>query len=191
MVTIRLLMTSTNQIELEQFRAGNEMIMKKIYLDSKVKFIGFFNKEYKLQMLSVEDLYQDSFCVLHKNILSNRIKTLSSSWSTLLIGIGKNLVRNEIKKKKEVITNELPEKVDLKTPLDKVLALEKKKQSISILNLLGEACRKVLVQFYYHERSIQEISEIMGYANANVTKKKKSLCLKKLREEVAKNGIDR
>ena len=184
-------MTSTTKNELEQFREGSEVVMRNIYLNNKPKFIGYFNKGNSTNEFSVEDLYQDSFCVLHKNVMSGKIQTLSSEWSTLLIGIGKNLLRNQLRKKKEVVTDEVPERAHMSTPLHMVLSKEKSRRTMSILNLLGDTCKQLLVQFYYNEKSIIEISEIMGYANSNVTKKKKSLCLKKLREEVKKYGIDK
>ena len=66
-------MTSTTTNELEQFRAGNEKLMRDIYINNKDKFIGYFMKDNYIQDISVEDLYQDSFCVLHKNVMSHKM----------------------------------------------------------------------------------------------------------------------
>jgi RNA polymerase sigma factor (sigma-70 family) len=53
-----------------------------------------------------------------------------------------------------------------------------------VLAELPEHERKILELFYYEKKSMEEIAGIMGYANANSMKKKKSLILKKLGEKV-------
>ena len=184
-------MTSITNQQLELFKQGSDAVMKSVYLDNKATFVGYFKSNYVDQDINEEDLYQDSFCVLHKQIYSGKIRELQSSWSTLLIGIGKNLARNEIRKKRPVLSEELPETYLEVTPLHKLLEKEKKQHVGSILGLVGETCKEVLIAFYYSRKSMVEIAEQLSYANANVAKKKKSQCLKKVRELVKSYGIDR
>ena len=52
---------------------------------------------------------------------------------------------------------------------------------------LGEKCRQILSHYYYDKRSMREIAQLMGLANEQVAKNKKSLCLKKLKEMIREN----
>jgi RNA polymerase sigma factor (sigma-70 family) len=174
-------MTYNSIKQLELFRSGDKEVMKEVYLSCKPKFEAFFIQELGSGQ-DVKDLYQDCFYILHKSVMSNRIQELSAEWSTLLISIGKNVVRNQNRKKKPLLVQEVPEIRDLHSPLQRLLQKDIKNQAENFLNKLSSACKEVLVAFYYKELSMQEISEQMGYANANVAKKKKSLCLKKLKE---------
>lgn len=51
-----------------------------------------------------------------------------------------------------------------------------------MLEGLGENCRKILMQFYYENRSMKEIVQTLDYENEQVVRNKKSKCLKKLSE---------
>ena len=55
-----------------------------------------------------------------------------------------------------------------------------------VLAELPDHERQILELFYYEKKSMDEIAAIMGYANANSMKKKKSLILKKVGEQVIK-----
>ena len=45
---------------------------------------------------------------------------------------------------------------------------------------LGEQCRKILLLFYWEERTMEEIASALGFANAETVKSKKYQCKKSL-----------
>lgn len=184
-------MTSTRKNQLKLFRNGDKQVMRQVYIEHKTAFLGYFNSQTSAVSVTAEDLYQDSFCVLHKNILSGKLTHITASWSTILIGIGKNLLRNKMRKKSELLGKDIPEKTAQDNPYSRLIEKEKIKQTKSILGLVGETCREVLVAFYYNRKSMVEIAQQMNYASANVAKKKKSQCLKKLRDEIKKYRLMR
>ena len=57
------------------------------------------------------------------------------------------------------------------------------------LDNLGDPCKGILMQYYYHKRSIVEIAEILNYKNGETVKTIKYKCLKRLRE-VFKAGFN-
>ena len=62
--------------------------------------------------------------------------------------------------------------------------LEKGERSEIIANLIekmGEECRQLLLYFYFDRFRMKRIMELMGFSSEQVTKNKKSRCMKKLR----------
>ncbi len=177
-------MTLKEKQSIEKFRNEDKAFIKEIYLSAKPKFMGFMIREYQLDNDICLDVYQDSFCLLHKKIMNGSITEMTSSFETLLIGFGRNLVRNAQRKKSELYSIDLPETADVETPFTLLAAKTQKFAVRNILNLVGHDCQKVLKSFYYLEKSMAEIADELSYANANVAKKKKYECLKKLRSKV-------
>jgi DNA-directed RNA polymerase specialized sigma subunit len=57
---------------------------------------------------------------------------------------------------------------------------ERKKQLRDLVNGLGEACRKVLLLFYYENMTMKEILYHLPYENEQVVRNKKYKCLQQL-----------
>jgi RNA polymerase sigma factor (sigma-70 family) len=177
-------MTYSGQTTIQKFRNQDEDFMKEVYLTCKPKFMGFIQKEYQLKVEDCEDLYQESYCLLYKKIVSKNITELTASLDTLLIGFGRNLARNFQRKRKEDQMEVLPDRAETENPHR---LYEKKEQTWrleGLLDLVGEKCKEVLIKFYYLEFSMKEIAEEMGYASDKMAKKKKYECLKKIKKEV-------
>lgn len=45
---------------------------------------------------------------------------------------------------------------------------------------LGDTCKKILTYYYFDGRSMDEIAELMGFANSDTAKTKKYKCKQKL-----------
>ncbi|HXB91429.1 MAG TPA: hypothetical protein VNU72_04035, partial [Puia sp.] len=61
-----------------------------------------------------------------------------------------------------------------------IAELEKKRQLRQLVEQLGEACRKVLLLFYYENLSMKEIVDHLPYENEQVVRNKKYKCLQQL-----------
>ena len=59
----------------------------------------------------------------------------------------------------------------------------------SILPMLKDKCKEILMLFYINQLKMKDIAQEMGYANADVAKKEKNLCMNKARE-LGKNSGD-
>ena len=149
------------------------------------------------ERIDIEDIFQDAILVLYENIV-NKDFILASNTSLqtylnsvcrnqLLKKIGKNNVV-ELKENKgndedhvevmefnPLIVDELEEFVDIKEQQFNAMekALEKIKQA-------GGHCYELLTLFWYHRKSMCELSEVFGYSNADNTKNQKARCQKRL-----------
>jgi DNA-directed RNA polymerase specialized sigma subunit len=65
---------------------------------------------------------------------------------------------------------------------------ESKKQVLSVLDELGETCRKILVHYYYDDLSMKEIFERMDYESEQVVRNKKYKCMKQLTQMLENNS---
>ena len=53
---------------------------------------------------------------------------------------------------------------------------------MKVIEELGENCKKILLLFYFENRSMKEIVAHLPYENEQVVRNKKSKCLKKLEQ---------
>jgi len=132
-----------------------------------------------------EDIFQDAMIVFYTK-MRNPDFELNCQPRTYLYSVCKNLWLNKLKKNNKTLNlddqNELVEIV--KEDLE-VLNLEGKYGRVmNRFATMGEKCRKVLYEFYFHRMSMHSIAEENGFANEQVAKNKKSRCLKKLKEMV-------
>ena len=102
-----------------------------------------------------------------------------------LYGMGKNLWRKELKRRKispqfpydleiDMFENYTEEEDSYKATLIKALRTS--------LSKLGEDCRTLITLYYYENISMQEIAAIMGFRNSRVAITTKSRCWKRLKE---------
>lgn len=149
------------------------------------------------ERIDIEDIFQDAILVLYENIVNKDfVLAANTSLQTylnsvcrnqLLKKIGKNNVveLNENKGNEEdheevmefnpLIVDTLEEFVDIKEQQFNAMekALEKIKEA-------GGHCYELLTLFWYHRKSMSELSEVFGYSNADNTKNQKARCQKRL-----------
>ncbi len=169
---------------LVKIKQGDETVLKDLYLHTKPKFMGYISKEFNIPTEACLDLYQDSFSLLYTKITSGQIAQVTSSFDTLLIGFGRNLARNTLRKRQEEYPGELPDQMLDHTPLTRLEEKAKKHRVEGILKLMGPDCKKVLTAFYFFQKSMKEIALEMGYSGSAMAKKKKYQCLKAIRTKL-------
>lgn len=184
-----------------------EDIVREWYLRLQPKFLGTLVKHYpKLRLEDAENIYQDAFIAIQKNLLEGRIKE-NTSWSSYIMTIGLNLASKEMRhigktdsisqsnndedeeetetklaKKVKGLLDKLPYNEDLpsyKDPEAKAILGEE-------LTHTPEPCGSIIRMFYYDEMSMQDIALRIGFKNANTAKAKKSQCMKDLVARVRK-----
>ena len=149
------------------------------------------------ERMDIEDIFQDAILVLYENIVNKDfVLAANTSLQTylnsvcrnqLLKKIGKNNVvelnenkgndedHDEVMEFNPLIVDTLEEFVDIKEQQFNAMekALEKIKQA-------GGHCYELLTLFWYHRKSMSELSEVFGYSNADNTKNQKARCQKRL-----------
>lgn len=160
----------------------DEKTIRNIYNEHRRGFLLFANR-YDLDKSTILDVYQDAIIALCENAQKGHLDNLSSSLKTYLYSIGKYKIYALLKKKNSQIKFENIENLQIE-----YIEYESEEKNREIENLrnginqLGETCREVLKLFYYQEKSLDEITEMMNYNNKDVAKSQKSRCLKQLKE---------
>jgi RNA polymerase sigma factor (sigma-70 family) len=114
-----------------------------------------------------------------------------SSIKTFLVSIARNIWLNELKRKKSGdqrakifeanrghIENDIIENLNQR---------EMREQLLSLIDRLGESCRKILTLFYYENLPFGEIIGKMGYETEQVARNKKYKCMKELSDLIRNN----
>ena len=74
-------------------------------------------------------------------------------------------------------------KEDIEADVSNIISgREARGQVMQIIEQLGEACKQVLMAFYYNNLSVKEMLAFLPYENEQVVRNKKYKCLKKLEE---------
>lgn len=177
-----------------------EDIVRKWYLKLETPFKRRLTAKYPaLTLYDAENIYQDTFLAVQKNLLEGRIKE-DTSWSSYIMTIGLNLASKEMRhigktdsadasdsyddedesptsRKVEDILKVLPKDWDdepIYTNVEAQAALG------DALSNTPEPCNSILTLFYYDKLGMDEIAERVGYRNATTAKTKKNQCMKVL-----------
>ena len=178
-----------NSTIIQEIKAGNQHVIVLLYKEYRDEFIQFAIKNYGLSREELKDVFQDTIIAFYENIASGRLEFLTSDVKTYLFAIGKRQASNHKRNLFKIgnlstdddikaILTDIAEEMEQPNELEDVIK--------KVLSELPEQERKILELFYYEKKSMEEIASVMGYANANSMKKKKSLILKKVGEQVIK-----
>jgi RNA polymerase sigma factor (sigma-70 family) len=145
--------------------------------------------------IDIEDIFHDSIIVLHEKIRSSDF-VLTSSLQTYLNSVCRFQLLKKIEKNNAVEFNDNDENDDENddsmrfNPLitdsleefedsteQQYNAIEK---ALEKMRVAGGHCYELLTLFWYHKKSMNELSEIFGYTNAANTKNQKAKCQKRL-----------
>ncbi len=146
--------------------------------------ISTYIKKNKGKPEDAEDIFQDGLMAFYEQVVKGTFKG-TSSIRTYLFAICKNIWIKRLRKassQREIYGKEedFPQKEDL--VLDLIITEEESKQLASLLDQIGEDCKKVLLLYYYERKRMKEIAKTLGFANEQVAKNKKNRCLGKLKE---------
>jgi len=164
-------------------KIGNNDWFDELYKDNRAIFLQWVERNHNLSKEEALDIYQNTMIALFENVKHGRIKELSSSISTYIFGIAKNLIykyhrKNELINRHEVRLNEHYKFI----ALDVKEAESNQPKVISKLEGMKEPCRTLLRLCYVEGLKLSLITDKLGYANVDVVKTQKSRCLKKLKE---------
>lgn len=152
--------------------------------------MGWIYRDFKCSSDEAKDIYQTSILILYKNIVDGKFAG-NSSIKTYLFGIGKNQF---LKTKKEeqrfsnnIIDNVMDDFNDEKESKELYEAtIDRVHKS---LQTLGDPCKKLLELSFFYKNSIDEITSLLGYKNADTTKNLKYKCLQRLKNIIQNEPV--
>ena len=164
---------------------GSREVIRDLYLENREGFISFMIQKFAVPKDNVEDFYQDAILALIENIRKGKLDDLKSSIRTYLFSIGKFMAFKHYKKPKMSVVDFSDFEESLEDDNEDIAKDEELIQLIqSKLTQMNEACKKILIQFYYEQKKIDEIVILGDYANKDVVKSQKSRCLSHLKKLV-------
>ncbi len=137
-----------------------------------------------------EDIFQEVLVNFLGLVQQDKFRG-ESSVKTFLFSMTKHTWLNELKKRGRTEVRELRyEKGSDQqvTDVSQVIAeREARKQVMYVVEQLGDACKKILVMFYYENLSMKEMLARLDYENEQVVRNKKYKCLKQLEQMITGN----
>jgi len=175
--------------DLQEIRNGNEAPMIIIYENYREEFIVWAGRKYQLDQEDAVDVFQESVICFYRNVVRGKVETISSSVKTYLFAIGKNIIRDKLKKNDPLkVTQEIGEiDVSHQPEIMELIYNEERAELVKqLMQELQEPCNSLLRLFYYFNLSMKEIAQKMQYKNENVAKTQKMRCLNALKEKIKK-----
>lgn len=173
---------SNEKMVISGLKNQDEKVVSKVYSEYRSGFI-LFAQRFQLEQTQILDVYQDTLIALCENAKKGYLDNLSSSLKTYIFSIGKYKIFALLKKEQKKLSYEDTEYLTHEWIVDEPIEeTESIKALQTAIPLLGEQCVKIIKLFYYDEKNLDEITEIMNYGNKNVVKSQKSRCLKQLKD---------
>lgn len=181
-----------------------EEIVRKWYIRLRQPFLMSLTQRYKdLRWEDAENLYQDTFIAIQKNLMAGRVRE-ETSWSSYIFQIGMNMASKHARhvgitdSTDYNCDDEENRKKTAKQVQNILLSLSDAEHSFyddpDVLSVLSEElehtpepCNTIVRLFYYGQKKMTEIAEAVGYKNADTAKAKKNQCMKSLIERVKRS----
>ena len=178
---------------IENLRSGSRLneSVKAIYRDYFETLCRYILNNTGSQQ-DAEDIFQEVVVNFIDLVRKNKFRG-EASVKTFLYAMNKNTWLNELKKRARAVNREIKYENALdNTEMDVshfIAGREAKNELMAIVNQLGEACKKVLLLFYYENLSMKEVLENTEYENEQVVRNKKYKCLKQLEQMINANPV--
>lgn len=180
---------NNNNSLVEQFKNNDTNTLKSIYQKNypKVEALVLKNSGNKDE---AKDIFQEAFIVVWQNIRLNKfIPNNQNSVDAYLYAIAKNKWMDVLRSngyKNTLTVSQLnyfavAQKDENFVPDDDILKDKRLQDTMHAFNLLGEACKNLLMKFYFEKLSMNSIASELQLDEAS-TRNKKYRCMQKLRE---------
>ena len=129
-----------------------------------------------------EDIFQETIFTFYTQLRHKQLQ-LKCSIQTFLYSVARNRWLDELRRQKrtvKLVENHkfIPIQDD---QISTLFETDRSQQLATLIRMLDEKCQQVLVHFYFDRYRMQQIASLLGFANEQVAKNKKSKCLKKLK----------
>ncbi len=197
--------TTLNDQELLVKIKQNSDYLGIVYKRCKSNCLGFMRKmtSGRISDYELEDVFQDASIILYEKIVKGDF-VLTATFQTYLNSVCRFQLLNTLEKSKlttdfqenkdsdddenpmsylSTITDTLDEIDDSNEP--QFIAIEK---GLEKMKAAGGHCYELLTLFWYHKKSMNQLTEVFGYTNEVNTRNQKAKCQKRL-EKMAYNEL--
>jgi RNA polymerase sigma factor (sigma-70 family) len=174
---------------LKSIREGDEAALAELY-SSNWRPISSYILRNNGTVDDAKDMLQEALVVLWERVRSGKFEP-AAKLSTFLFATAKyKWMRHLARKRREVSPTLGAEEIadGDPSPLEELVENEQTARVRNALKRLGEPCRTLLLLFYWEERSLEDIADSLGFANANTAKSKKYQCKEALRRLMEEPG---
>lgn len=167
---------------IEALRLGNTSVLKHCYQNLPLVCKYVLNNSGSDE--DAHDVFQEAVMVFYHNAIKDGFE-LTSSISTYIVAIGKNVWRNKLRKAKRdgVALEHFKEEEGLRTNESPELS-SKSERIIQLFKSIKEPCNTILKKYYYQNISLKVIAETMGYKSERVARQQKYKCMKKIKDQI-------
>jgi RNA polymerase sigma-70 factor (ECF subfamily) len=179
----------SDQELLRRIRNGDALALKVVYARHRVAIYRFALRLTRSESLA-EDVVSEVFVDLWRNAAAFEGR---SEAQTFLLAIARNKAYSHLRKRREVeLDEDAAAEIEDQTDSPELVLQKRSKSDILrlCLNKLSAAHREVIDLVYYHDKSIEEVSEIVG-APVGTVKTRMFHARKRLAELIADAGEDR
>lgn len=163
-----------------RFESGDVSVVEDIYRLYRGPFIEWASKRYTLlDTAFFKDIFQEVILVLYRKICRTPFKGFIYTMKTYVFSIGKILIINELKKNNLLKWNE--NEASLKMEENMELQEEYINRIENLLKEIDSDCRELIWQFFYEDKSINEITQSLNLRDHKHTSQKKWRCIEKLK----------
>jgi RNA polymerase sigma factor (sigma-70 family) len=169
-----------DQVIVDRIADGDDKALSDLY-NSNFRMIMRYITANSGTKRDAEEQLQDALVVLWEKVRFGNF-VLNSKLSTYIFGVVKNKWRKELVRQRRFI--DLGAVADPKDENPLISETLQETELITVIKFcmtqLSSICREILSLFYYEEKSMEEISLIVGLANEKTAKSKKYQCKKEL-----------
>ncbi|MBN8682185.1 MAG: sigma-70 family RNA polymerase sigma factor [Chitinophagales bacterium] len=151
---------------------------------------------YQPRGVDADEIIQEAMILLDETLLNGGFRA-ESKVTTFLLGICKNLIRSGARKVSRVVFKSEISDAEMNNPdamanhieLIEQETLEAKRDELiqQALHTLTDKCQEALQAYYFENKTMAQVAEDRGLANAEQAKKAVHRCREKLRETLVAN----
>jgi len=175
-----------NHSLIEKIKKENgEKELKEIYNLYRNEFLSWAVRNYSCSDEDAKEVFQQVMVIFYENIIVGKVTEITTQVKTYLFSIGKNKIQELLRMKTrrasyshdDYLMNTEHFYGDEEDNYEETVHKVNKR-----LEELGDPCKSILVQYYYHRRNMQEIAEKFNYKNSDTVKNLKYKCLQRLKK---------
>ena len=166
----------------EKIKQDQNKALKDIYHLYRSDCVTWLQNQYSVREDEAVDVFQMAMITLYDSAIQDKVKSETTDVKSFLYGVAKNKVYELLRLKKKRIPAEdhFVMRKFISADMHYFDTEDALNLAVTVLDELGDPCKSVIQMYYYKNHSMEEITEKMGYKNADTTKNQKYKCLKRL-----------
>ena len=166
---------------IEKIKTNENAALKEIYTLCREECLMWLRKDFGCSDEDALDTFQVAVMILYDNVMTGKLSVLTSNIKTYVFSIARNKTL-ELQRSRKKYSRDDAVSIASSYVVDAEPDMTEEQLLISTRSIdeLGDPCKTVLIQYYIHDKSMDEITAMMGYKNTDTTKNQKYKCLKRL-----------